>query len=352
MSAVIAGSVWMGGGGCSASQDASGSGPPSGNGGGGVTSVAGGGGQMMAPGGTSVGGNAGTGNLNPLCGVAPPDSESCVPDSAKACRDYVPPAAAGGMSAGEGDLPGHAGQAGETGSLGGEGGAAGAMSQGGDSTNGGAAPGGAPSGGAAGHGPSMVPDGPSYSCQVTREGNQLTRKCSLAGSGTANAPCFSGADCAPSFACVTSGDSGRCLPYCCDRGTACESGSYCAEQPLRSASSDNVAAGAPRVPVCVPADGCSLEETFPCAAGKSCRCTNGTACMVVRDDGTTACVKPGTGQTGDPCPCAWNHVCSSVTNACVKICRTDSSDADCGAQKCQASAELPPNFGVCVGPLP
>jgi hypothetical protein len=73
--------------------------------------------------------------------------------------------------------------------------------------------------------------------------------------------------------------------------------------------------------------------------------------MVVRDDGTTTCMKPGTGEQGDACPCAWNHVCSSVTQQCIKICRTDPTKNDCGAQKCQASSELPQNFGLCVGPL-
>ena len=101
----------------------------------------------------------------------------------------------------------------------------------------------------------------------------------------------------------------------------------------------------------MPADACSLEDQFPCPAGTDCRCKGDTACMVVRDDGTTTCTKPGSGQQGDACPCAWNHVCSSVTQQCIKICRTDPAKNDCGAQKCQASSELPQNFGVCVGPL-
>ena len=50
-------------------------------------------------------------------------------------------------------------------------------------------------------------------------------------------------------------------------------------------------------------------------------------------------------------PCAWNHVCSSVTQKCVKICHLDPAKDECAPQKCQASSELPQNFGVCVGPL-
>jgi len=72
--------------------------------------------------------------------------------------------------------------------------------------------------------------------------------------------------------------------------------------------------------------------------------------MVVRDDGTTTCLVPGAGRQGDACPCAWNHVCSKLTNLCVQICRTDATTNECGQQRCQASSELPKNFGVCVGP--
>jgi hypothetical protein len=72
---------------------------------------------------------------------------------------------------------------------------------------------------------------------------------------------------------------------------------------------------------------------------------------VVRADGTTTCRVPGTGKQGDACPCAWNHVCSSVTQKCVKICNTDPAKDECAPQKCQASSELPQSFGVCVGPL-
>jgi hypothetical protein len=133
--------------------------------------------------------------------------------------------------------------------------------------------------------------------------------------------------------------------YCCSQQTSCGANTYCAERQLRSPAGTEPVP----VPVCVPADACSLDEQYPCASDQ-CRCTGDTACMLVRS-GTTTCLKPGTGQQGDACPCAWNHLCSSVTNQCVKICHTDPSKSECGTQKCQASDELPANFGVCVGPL-
>lgn len=295
-------------------------------------------------------------NLNPLCGVGTA-AGTCMPDEASACAGYVPPvpdasgaggvassgaAGAGGAKAGEGGTPGDPlGQGGVSHEAGatGEGGA------GNPSTGAGGAGAGA---GAGGEGPG---EPAAYGCQVTRQGSQLQRQCVRAGAGEVNAPCFGASDCSAGFACVTDGDAGRCLPYCCDQDTICTSNTYCAERPLRKAASDTSNAEPPQVPVCVPADACSLEEPFPCPSGTDCRCKGDTACMIVRNDGTTTCVKPGLGQQGEACPCAWNHVCSSVTHQCVKICRTDPSKNDCGAQKCQASSELPPNFGVCVGPL-
>lgn len=297
-----------------------------------------------------------TGKLNALCGAG-----ECLPDSADACRDYEPPtegaagnAAAGNASsgvAGEGGQSGGGGQVGQAGDAasGGEGGAGGVVGVGGESGNAGESSGGA-SGAAGNGGTGGEPTTPSlYSCQVQRQNNESSRHCELAGTGLKNAPCFSSADCAAGLGCVTDGEAGRCLAYCCSPDTSCDTGTYCAERQLRKAGTNTNNAEPARVPVCVPADGCSLDEGYPCQ-GAECRCTGKTACMLVRGK-TTTCIEPGTGQQGEACPCAWNHLCSSVTNRCVKICHTDPTKNECGSQKCQASSELPPNFGVCVGPL-
>jgi hypothetical protein len=339
--------TWVMAGGCSASNDDKADGPPTGN------SAGTGGGTQGDP--TKVTGSSGTNGgltneLNPLCGDT--EAGTCKPDDLSACSRYVPPepgaGGAGGESSEGGAAAGGASGAGgaEPSSVGGEGGgSSGAGGEGGVAPQSGGAGG---AGGLGGAGPTTPGELAAYSCQVTRQGSQLLRQCVPAGTGGANAPCFSAADCAPAFACVTENDAGRCLPYCCGQDTQCKSGTFCSERPLRKAPSDTTSAEPPRVPVCVPADACSLEEQFPCV-GSECRCKGDTACMVVR--GTTTCLKPGTGQQGDDCPCAWNHVCSSVTNKCIEICRTDPTKNDCGEQKCQASSELPQNFGVCVGPL-
>jgi hypothetical protein len=303
-------------------------------------------------------------HLNPLCGVGTV-AGTCVPDNPTACSTYEPPAEASGGAGGEGGVEtsaaGQGGQlasggAGNATSAGGEGGqavvpgAAGAAESGGANAAAGGA-GGAPVAGAGGYGGDGSATTPaSFSCQVTRENNDRARRCVAAGTGATNAPCFTAADCAAGLACVTEGDAGRCLPYCCDPTSACAPGAYCAERALRKNPTDTSRAEPPHVPVCVPADNCSLEERFPCPVGSDCRCKNGTACMVVRNDGTTTCLEPGSGEQGADCPCAWNHVCSSVTGTCIKICHTDPTKDECGVQKCQASSELPKNFGVCVGP--
>ena len=59
--------------------------------------------------------------------------------------------------------------------------------------------------------------------------------------------------------------------------------------------------------------------------------------------------KPGAGREGQSCPCDWGHVCSQVTNRCVKLCQTAAPEAVCTTGMCQVSAELPPGWGVCVG---
>jgi hypothetical protein len=357
------GASWLLSAGCSADSADSPSGFPGGTGqaGGGRGGSAGGGPTVVDPGGSSAGGGTGR---NPLCGTEA--AGECLPDDARACRTFQPPSVGGAASGGAG-AGGEAGGGGET-SRGGEGGEAsrgGAPS--GGAPAGGADAGGAPAGGAdAGGAPSdgdggnagggQGGDGPgsqpvaAYGCQVSRVNNEPYRSCFAAGTGTTSAPCFTAADCRPGLACVTEGEAGRCLPYCCDPATACDAGSYCASRPLRKAPSDTTAAESPLVPVCVPADGCSLEDRYPCSSGSDCRCQGKTACMVVRNDGTTSCMEPGSGKQGEACPCAWNHVCSKLTNQCVQICRTDAAVNECGAQKCQASSELPGNFGFCVGP--
>jgi hypothetical protein len=299
----------------------------------------------------SDGSNQGQGGTAPAysdkCGVV-----DCVPDDEDACMTEASPGAGGTGSEDDDDLDTAAGGASSSGaggqggvsndepaqggaspSYGGEGGSSAGLPADGD--------GGTPSSGGAPTSP--VDHG--ASCQVSIVKGKPRAACAPAGAGDTNAPCFSNADCLPGRGCVQEGAAARCLPSCCAGDSVCGQGSYCAERPLANAGEEPH-----QVPVCVPADDCNLNEPFPCGDGGSCSCEQGKACLVVRSDGTTTCATPGMGKAGESCPCAWGYVCSQATEACVRLCETARAVEYCGNSQCQASAELPLGWGVCLSP--
>src|SRR5690606_40292340 len=56
-----------------------------------------------------------------------------------------------------------------------------------------------------------------YACQVLPVGAEVEAACLPSGGGDFDAPCLSGRDCAPGFACVGESHAGLCRPYCCER---------------------------------------------------------------------------------------------------------------------------------------
>ena len=304
--------------------------------------------------------DSGSLGFNPLCGEA----RGCVPDLPSSCGEFVAPvipgedasSSAGAANAqagatGEGGSAGdHAGPAGANGA--GEGGMSGA---GGTSAAAGEA-GSAGSVGAAGASGALTVTAPEYGCQVQRAPSAPREpffSCALAGSGGENAPCLTARDCQAGLACVSNQGAGLCQKYCCQDANECEQGSYCAERPMRDSISNASSTGSDTlmIPVCVHAENCDLGTPYPCPAGRECACKSGTACLVVRADGTTTCAVPGAGKAGESCPCAWGHVCSAATNECLQLCYTRDSDT-CGSGRCQAASELPEGWGVCVGGSP
>ena len=185
-----------------------------------------------------------------------------------------------------------------------------------------------------------VPPPPKYGCGVQEQGGKPVASCQPAGSGESGSPCVAQSDCVPGLACVAEGSTASCRPYCCSELTQCAKGTFCAERPMKGATPLNV-------PVCIPADDCSLDEPYPCPAGKKCKCKPGTACAVVKDDGTTSCLVPGQGRAGETCPCAAGYVCSKSINTCLKLCSTASSGSECGSGKCLSVPGLPDGFGIC-----
>lgn len=196
-----------------------------------------------------------------------------------------------------------------------------------------------------------------FACQVSVENRAVVRQCGAAGLQGVEEPCTSSQDCRSGLGCVGGLNSGRCLPFCCAvDGDSCPTDFYCTERPLRSEPFRET--NAPLVPVCERADNCSLSEPFDCE-GPRCVCGPDTACALVSPDGTTACLPPGTGEAGDPCPasnpCKHGYHCSQATSpgTCVKICDLDQENSEaCGSGVCQATPLLPDGWGTCVGAVP
>ncbi len=324
--------------GCSASNDGN-VGPASGGGSGGISEA---GLAEVVLESAPASQDDGSLRLNALCGLDP----LCVPDDYLACASYVLPLAPGaGGSAGS-----EAGAAGDGGS--------GPVANTGSGLGGnmsGTLPDDAGASGAEAQGGVSGADVPSrrFGCQVQRSpavSTAVVSQCGVVGLGGSNAPCLTSGDCQAGFGCVGDQGSGLCQRYCCRDADACGPGTYCAERPLRDAlvNAQGSAANALSIPVCVPAENCDLGAPYPCPSGAQCTCKKGTACLVVRADGTTTCAVPGTGKVGNACPCAWGHVCSAATDQCLKLCYTRDA-APCGNGKCQSAAELPDGWGVCVG---
>ncbi len=197
-------------------------------------------------------------------------------------------------------------------------------------------------------------ESPERGCQVSQVEGAPVAECADAGVKLDGEQCVDSSDCAPGFACVRKDaddlEPARCRRFCCQGLDSCEAaGTYCAERILVG-DADPEDADPLSVPVCVRGDNCSLAEPYPCTADSQmdCRCPEGTACTAVRADGTTACLPPGDGVAGDPCPCAPGYVCSESTQTCLRLCQTNSTNNECDLGRCQFSAALPEPFGVCT----
>lgn len=298
--------------------------------------------------------------LNPLCGKI-----FCVPDLAMSCAMFTPPASSDedASVSSDGSVTGQAGAKGDGGAGGdtaaavspGGAGGAGGDNAGGDSASSAAGAGGGAAGaaGAAGESGALPTTPPAYGCHVQRSADDpkvVFSACALAGPGAENAPCLTSNDCQPGFGCVGDQNTGLCQKYCCQDANDCKTGTYCAERPMRDATINDKGVSdktALMIPVCIHAENCDLSAPYPCPKGNECTCRTGTACMVVRSDGTTTCAVPGTGKVGDACPCAWGHVCSAATNQCLQLCST--RESTCGDGRCQSASQLPDGWGVCVG---
>ncbi|MEZ4298011.1 MAG: hypothetical protein R3B70_23845 [Polyangiaceae bacterium] len=244
----------------------------------------------------------------------------------------------GGSAGGTGGSAGGTGGGGGAGT-GGSGGASTGGSGGASTGAGGASTGGA--GGASTGGAGGAP-GELLECKLVVGADGIERACRAVGAYPELSPCNSAADCGAGLGCVLAADQGTgvCREYCCGDVELCGPKTFCAPRPMAEANGVSI-------PVCVDADDCTLLEDGQCA--------DGLVCTVVRADGTTACVPPGTGKQGEPCPCAPGFACTKLLNECRKICHTkpQGSAEECEpGYGCQGNSSLPEGFGLCIATSP
>jgi hypothetical protein len=275
-----------------------------------------------------------TASVLTLCGVQKP---SCDPDDTGSCRNAVPPIGQGGASsvelaAGAGSIDRNASSNADT---------ADGNPKGDSLVGGGTGAGGSDGTGGA----SSAAGAPAMACRIQRDLPVVLASCEPAGTGTLGAPCVSRANCAAGLACVEENGTAQCRPYCCRGVSSCPAGTYCDSRPTKElvATTERLS-----VSVCVHGVECRFDDPFPCLADRDCSCPTGKTCGLVRADGTTACITPGNGTEGQPCPCAAGHVCAETLGTCFKVCRLVSNAQACSAGFCQASANLASIWGICL----
>ncbi len=179
-------------------------------------------------------------------------------------------------------------------------------------------------------------------CKLSQEAGVTAPSCLPTGAFGAGGPCHTSTDCGAGLGCAAAEEQGGvCRQYCCGSVESCAQGTYCDTRWMAESVSEG--STPVEIPVCVPALNCELLNDNACPAGRTC--------TIVREDGTTSCVEPGTGKARERCPCAPGFVCSMLTDECKRLCRIDRGAQDCGVDaKCQGgSMAYPAGFGVCVG---
>lgn len=151
--------------------------------------------------------------------------------------------------------------------------------------------------------------------------------CQPAGSAAEGESCQEWDDCGTELICVEN----VCRRFCCGDATqgdwsVCADGQSCYRTLLVSVDGEPTTTGAS---LCFPTDECDVLAEGACSAGR--------ACQLIDSRGRSACVQPGDGGLGDPCPCVEGFLC--VGGACRRLCAA----VDGGAEPFCPLAE-----GVCV----
>ena len=177
--------------------------------------------------------------------------------------------------------------------------------------------------GCSGATPSCVP--------IENASGAVAPTCVAAGTAGPGAACAQVTDCIAGYVCAQE----TCHKLCCGGDwTGCDSpNEHCIEAlAYSSPTSGEVKTGAM---LCYPVNTCDALTPTSCTQA-------GTSCVIVDATGATACIAAGTGEAGQPCPCAGGFACISepmMGDVCVRLCKAVPGG---GAPECQA------NEGVCT----
>lgn len=151
-------------------------------------------------------------------------------------------------------------------------------------------------------------------CFPISNGAAITPACSPgAGTGKTGSACAQQDQCAPGYFCAEA----QCRKLCCGGDwSGCDTPKeHCFTKLLYSdgmgGSTDTGAM------LCYPINTCNALDPASCTKP-------GTVCQIVDGTGATACLAPGNGKTGDPCPCQGGFACVSemagVAPTCHRLC--------------------------------
>jgi hypothetical protein len=169
----------------------------------------------------------------------------------------------------------------------------------------------------------------------------LSPECSPAGAGKTGSTCAKQADCAAGYFCVQT--DAQCHKLCCGGDwTGCDSPS---EHCITNLDYPNGSTGAM---LCYPVNTCDALTPTSCTPA-------GTACLIADATGATACLPPGTGGTGQPCPCQGGFACVTEPNAastCHRLCKAVAGGAppycQAGEGDCVHHTRDPAGVGECL----
>jgi len=163
--------------------------------------------------------------------------------------------------------------------------------------------------------------------------------CIGAGAGESGAPCDNFDECAPGFLCAGK----QCRKLCCGGDwSGCPSDDERCIQDfvVSDGNGGTIATGGM---LCMPVNTCNALTPAACPFP-------GQTCQIIDKTGATLCLKEGTGDSGEACPCKGGFLC--VDKECRRLCKaaTGGGEPSCeeGEGICVHFHRDPPGVGECT----